>query len=422
MLLSLLVGAGAHAEVHVLTLRQTVELALKQNPDLALARLDELKANQEIRVAKDPFSPRIHVGSGLAYSSGFPLSIEGAAPSIVQARASQFLVNRQQHYLIAQARENARGAGFATSAKQDEIAFRTTSVFLDAERAARVSQMARKQVEALEKVQQAVRGRVEEGRELPIEAKRAALNLARARQAVELLESDQATAETSLAMLLGFSAEDRVRGPEQDRDAPELPSSENAAVESAIRSSKELRRLESAVASKGLEARAQKAARLPRIDLVAQYGLFARFNNYEDFFRRFQRHNGQVGVSFQIPLLAGPGVSALAAQAEGDAARVRVEMNATRNRITQDTKQSFRDLQKAGTGREVARLDLDLAREQLSITLALMGEGRASMRQVEEARFVENEKWIAFYDAQYAVERAQWSLLRQTGELLAALR
>ena len=36
--------------------------------------------------------------------------------------------------------------------------------------------------------------------------------------------------------------------------------------------------------------------RLPRADLVSQYGLFARFNNYDEFFRKFQRNNGQIGV------------------------------------------------------------------------------------------------------------------------------
>jgi outer membrane protein TolC len=32
------------AETHPMTLRQAVETALKQNPDIALARLDEAKA------------------------------------------------------------------------------------------------------------------------------------------------------------------------------------------------------------------------------------------------------------------------------------------------------------------------------------------------------------------------------------------
>ena len=48
-------------------------------------------------------------------------------------------------------------------------------------------------------------------------------------------------------------------------------------------------------------------------------------------------------------------------------------------------------------------------------------EGRAALRQVEEARVVENDKWIAFYDAQYGVERARWNVLRLSGGLLASI-
>jgi hypothetical protein len=40
---------------------------------------------------------------------------------------------------------------------------------------------------------------------------------------------------------------------------------------------------------------------------------------------------------------------------------------------------------------------------------------------VEEARVVENHKWIAFYDAQYALEKAGWNVLRLTGEVVASV-
>jgi len=418
----LLIPSLLFAEVHILTLRQAADLALKQNPDLLMARLEEQKAEQAVRLAKDPFTPRIGVGSGLAYSSGFPLSIEGSAPSIIEARASQFLFNRQQSYLVAQAREDARGAGIASAARRDEVVFRTTSLFLDAERAGRLSDAARKQVENLDSVAQTVRQRVAEGRELSIEAKRAALNLALARQRAQSLAAEQEFAERSLATVLGLGAEDRVEPAREERASPPLPSSDDAAAESAIKSSKELRRLESRLISTGIGLRAQRAARLPRVDLVAQYGLFARFNNYEDFFRKFQRHNGQLGVSFQLPIMPGPAVSAQTAQSEAEAARLRLEMNATRNRINLEARQAFQRVQAAQMASEVSRLDLEVARDQVSINLALLQEGRAPLRQVEEARFQENEKWIAFYDAQHKLEVARWDLLRHTGELVAVLR
>jgi outer membrane protein len=417
-----LCAATLRAEVHTLTLRQAVDRALQQNPEIAMARLDEVKALAAVRVQKDPFTPRVYFGSGLAYTNGFPMSIDGAAPSVVQGRATQYLFNRQQSYVVAQTKEEARGAGIAATAKQDDIAFRTSSLYLDAERAGRASEMARHEVQSLEKVLATVQSRVEEGRELAIEAKRAALNLARARQVADALVADRETAQTALAMVLGYSADDRVQPAAEERPAPTMPASEDAAVESALGSSKELRRLESQLAAKGLEGRAAKAARLPRVDLVAQYGLFATFNHYQDYFLKYQRNNGELGVSVQVPLLPGPGVRAAAAQSDADAAKLRIQMDDTRNRIAADTRQAYRDIRKAEAAREVARLDLDLAREQLSVNLAQMQEGRILLRMVEEARIAESDKWVAFYDAQYAVERAQWNLARQTGDLLAVLR
>jgi outer membrane protein len=416
------IALGARAEVHTLSLRQAVDLALQQNPDIALARLDEQKAALAVRIAKAPFSPSIFAGSGLAYSSGFPMSIDGSAPSIVQARARQDIFNRQQSLTVAAARENARGSGITTSAKRDEIAFRTATLFLDAQRAARLADLARRQVESLQKIQQTTEERVKEGRELSIDSKRASLNVARGRQRVEQLAADQDTAERSLAVVLGFGADDQARAAKEDPSAPPLPASEDAAIQNAIQSSKELRRLESALIAKGLDVRAQKAARLPTVDLIAQYGLFAKFNNYTDYFRTFQRSNGEIGVSITVPVLPGQAVKAAAAQAETEAAHLRIEMNAARNRISLETRQSYQALHKAHTARDVAGLDLEVARDQVSILLAQMNEGRASLQQLEEARFNEDEKWIVFYDAQYAAEKAAWDLLRQTGDLMASLQ
>src|SRR5262249_26029195 len=122
-LLLLALGVVARAETHSLTLKQAVDRALAQNPEVVMGHLDEMKAADEIRVAKGPFSPHLAVGSGAAYSNGFPLSIEGSAPAAFQAKGDAFLFNRPQTYAIMQARETAKGATYASNAKGDDIAY-----------------------------------------------------------------------------------------------------------------------------------------------------------------------------------------------------------------------------------------------------------------------------------------------------------
>jgi outer membrane protein TolC len=271
-------------------------------------------------------------------------------------------------------------------------------------------------------VLESVRAQVEEGRALPLAEKQAAYNVARVRALAASFEDDQASSETALALALGFPAEDRVRPVEEQRTPPALPESEEAAIAAAQKSSGDLRRLESQIAAKRLEIRGAKAERLPRADLVAQYAMLARFNNYAEFFQKFQRNNVQAGVSLQLPLLLGPGVSARVAQAAADISRYQIEYANLRNKISSDLQASFRQVKKADASAEVARLDLEVAREQLSVNLAQMQEGRAALRQVEESRVIENDKWIAFYDAQYSIERARWNLLRLTGELTGTIQ
>jgi outer membrane protein TolC len=157
------------------------------------------------------------------------------------------------------------------------------------------------------------------------------------------------------------------------------------------------------------------------VDLVAQYALFAK-SNYQAFFTNVQRNNAELGVAITIPILTGAAAKGLASQAQLDILELRAQMNQTRNRIELDTQKSYRDLQKAGSTQNVARLDLDYAREQVSVLLSQLGEGRATQQQVDDARLNEQEKWIVFYEAQHSVEKARLALLRQTGTLLAALR
>src|ERR1700679_2516002 len=100
----------ARAETHTLTLKQAVARALTQNPDIVMARLDEAKASLGVRLAQSPFTPHMGVGTGLAYTNGFPLSIEGSAPAVFEAKANEYLRKQPQRPALAQGKTRARGA------------------------------------------------------------------------------------------------------------------------------------------------------------------------------------------------------------------------------------------------------------------------------------------------------------------------
>lgn len=394
---------------------------MKENPDLVLSRLDEQKAQAAIRVAHDPFVPKVYAGSGAAKVWGYPGSIEGAAPSIIQTRTDMALYNRPKSYELARVRENARGAAIDTQSKSDQVVYQTASLFMDAQELARSAQSLELEVESLKRVSQAVGLQVEEGRQLPIENKRVAVDLARAGQRLASLHDDLDYAQASLAVVLGYSGEDRVQPVDEGRAPLEVPASEEAARSLALENNKDIRKLQSQLQAKGFELKEYQAWWLPTVDLVAQYALFAK-SNYSAYFTNFQRNNAEVGAAITIPVLGGSASKGQAAQAQADILALRTQMNQARNRIELDTQKSYQNLEKANSALEVARLDLDYARDQVSVLLTQLGEGRAAEQAVDNARFNEQEKWIVFYDAQHTVELARLDLLRQTGTLTAALQ
>ena len=130
---------------------------------------------------------------------------------------------------------------------------------------------------------------------------------------------------------MGYSAGDVVQPAVEDRAAPKIPETEAAALQTALSASKELKRLDSNFMAKDLEIKGDKAQRLPRVDLVAQYALLAKFNNYAQYYNTFKRDNEEIGASVQVPIFTGTGVHALdwpggvrpAAHSRGDAGRAK---------------------------------------------------------------------------------------------------
>jgi outer membrane protein len=422
LLFSLLAVSGlAFSETRSLTLPQALEIATRQNPDIALARLDMQRATEGIAVAQDPFRPKVYAGSGLAYTYGYPNSIEGNAPSLFQIKTDMAIYNRPKSYEVASSRETARGSQYGAQAKTEDVAYQTADLFLMASQMEHSRETLGNELPSLQKVVQLTAASVSEGAELPLTLKRARVNLAMSEQRLEASRLDADYYEMMLAVVLGFPASDRIKPIDTELASIASPPSENEAADTAMRNNKELRQMQSNVLARELQLRSYKSSRLPQVDLVAQYALFAKYN-YEQYFQKFQRNNAQLGVSVTIPILVGTASKGLAAQAFTDMQKIRIQMDQVRNRILTDTRRSYEQWQKAQNIRNLSRMQLDLAREQLSVLLAQNGEGRVPISQVEQARLDEGNRWLDFYESDVQEIRAKLAILRQTGSLMSAVR
>lgn len=421
--LTALQPADAQPAERAITLREVVQRALQQNPDVLLARLEEEKAKQAVAEARAPFTPQVSAGSGLAYTSGIPQSVEGANPSLVRVVGQQFLFNKPQRAAVRQAGAMVTAAEHGSAGKQDEIAFHTAATYLDFERAWRLLKLAEERVESLRRVEEATSARVEEGREIHLELSRQRLDRARGEQLVVDLRGQMELLEATLRRDLNLAENVRLTpSPANLAGTLPLPESKAQSRERAAANNPDLKRLLASLRAKGFEMEAEKGARLPRIDLVAQYSLLARFNNYDQFFNDFQRHNFQIGMSFEVPLFTGKRISSRVGRVALETQELRLRHEATESLVELEAERLYQQVEQAEGRMKLARMELDFARESLSIEMARMDEGRAGLDAVEGARAAENQAWQAFYDSQYAVQKAKLNLLRQTGELVAALR
>ena len=88
-----------------------------------------------------------------------------------------------------------------------------------------------------------------------------------------------------------------------------------------------------------------------------------------------------------------------------------------RQEVRQDVLQKQRDVRELQASYEVARLDLKLAQETVELTQAKFDQGGATLRDIEQVRLDESDKWVAFLDADFARQRSQLTLLQATGQL-----
>src|SRR5215831_3394933 len=73
--------------------RQAVDLALTQSNEIALSQADEARSYQTYLEAHSSYIPKVSVGSDVGYAYGFPLSLEGSAPTLFNVAAQSAVWN-----------------------------------------------------------------------------------------------------------------------------------------------------------------------------------------------------------------------------------------------------------------------------------------------------------------------------------------
>ena len=403
-----------------LSLRQAVTLALQNSRDLKLARVEYTVALGQAGVEGAAFRPNLYTGAGYTYTYGFPSLPGGGVPSVFQLDYNQAIFNPLLKGEQKAAEERAKSQKLEIDRIQDDVMVRAATAYLELAKVRHSLDLVRDEQQSAQKILEVTHERVAANQELPIESTRAELALARIRERiVKITDRDDILSE-QLRTLTGISDSQPVQ---VETAAPALATDqqEGEMINLALESDPGVREAENERAAREHVLRGARLSYWPTVDLVGQYSVASKFNNYLEFYKKFERNNLNVGVVITIPLFAAK-TSANIALAQSQLNAAELATGSKREEVRLGVQQKARSVRELDATREVARLDLKLAQETVELIQARLDQGRATLQETEQARLDENDKWIAFLDADFAREQAQLALLQATGQLAKVLQ
>jgi outer membrane protein TolC len=424
-LLAVLVFPPASLLAEPVTLHQAVDLALKHATGAGIAAADEQRASAGYRELRNNYIPQLNAGAGIGWSDGFPLSLEGAAPSLFNVSAQSAVINLALRDFIHAAQADVTVSTLRTKDQRNQIIQDTVLSYAElAKWQQRLSRL-REAEAAARQMEAAVAERVKEGIDSEMDGTRARLSVAR----VHLRLSEAAGAadvlREHLSRLTGLPTPSIEIDPDsvpslpavkQDVNPEEKPESDslskavdaNPAVQAAVEHAR----------AQYLRAKAEHKSLWPSVDFAAQYANLATYNNYQRFYQpgSFQPNNATVGVAIHLPFF-NLAQHARVQEAESDALKARKQADAARNQVSEETLRLQRSVTQMQAAHDVAELEYEIAQKNVEAVRTRMDSSTANLHDLDNARTQASERLIALQDVTFELERSQVALMRATGDL-----
>ena len=414
--------SGQKSGMRMLSMQEAVQMALLRSPEALIAEARAIRAREAVRESRSLNLPQVIAGTGLAYNNGFPLSIEGSAPSIIQLGAAQPIFSKKNANLIREAEASAKASQLSKETARNEVAAKTALTYYELFQSRKIAALASAGVESAEKQLERVEVSFGAGKVRPVDVTAAKTALIAARQDLLVAREKERLAETELRELTGFSENVSIQTQEPRIDSPALESDEGALYRQALDSAPEILQADANVRAREFHVEAERGESLPRMEIVGQYALFSRSNNYSDYFNRFERHNFLLGLSVQVPLFTGFRTSARVAQSRQEVSEERQRLQGMKSEMKLNVQRGLSALRIARGALDLARGVVDEAREMVQVNETLLSGGRIGAKELEEARMQLQQKELALMQADQTVFQRKVELLRVIGSIASAIQ
>lgn len=398
-----------------LPFRTAIELALRNSAVSGVSRADLERVQATVSQTRNLYLPQVTLGSALGYSHGFPLSLEGSAPSLFNVNIQGLLINPAQRDYLKAAKSDAESTAAQNADRRNNIILETALDYMQLDLLDSSLAVHSEQQAAAAKYQDIITQRVQAGLDSQTELTRAKLAVARTRLEIAQTQTASDQLRYRLAQLTGLPENSIRTATESIPQLPAVSQDENLAAQAAAQDAS-VKAAEQTARAKEFRAEAEHKQLYPTVDLAGQYALLARYNNYDQFFKTFERNNLSIGVVIRFPIFSAP-QRAAAQVARADARKAREEARNVKEQVSVETLRAQRTVQQLAAARDVAMLEHQVAESDIEATQAKIESGTASLKDEQNARVAEHQHYAAYLNSTFDLDKAQIQLLRQTGGL-----
>ena len=391
-----------------------VDLALRNSTQVRIAAADVAHAEAGVMESVDAYKPSFSVGSSLGYSYGFPVG----QPSIASVSANSLALSFSQPSYIRASRAALKAAQLQLKDARQQVIL---AAALDYIQLTTVNQ----QVAALDqetgfvdKLIEIEGERVSAGLDRKVEVTQARLTGAQvALRRLQLLDQVELL-RARLAHLTGLNPADIVPEPQSVPAAPDAPEMEASAREQS-----------SGVQAAYASARSKQYTATgddrqndrPTFAFGLEYNRYAKFNNYSEYYLRFQHNNFNVGVQINLPLMDATR-KAKAKESSAEAVQATAQADQMRDQASEQMLQLQKNIAELSAQERVAALQNELSQDQLDLIGEQLQSGTGNPntpaplpRDEQAARIGERSHYVDLLETRFQLTQARLSLLRSLG-------
>jgi outer membrane protein TolC len=358
------------------------------------------------------------LGSSLGYSYGFPVG----QPSVYNIGSQSLIYSFSQPDYIRAARAGLQSAQLNLKDDEEQVALDTALAYVQLDTDLRLLAALEEEKSYSEKLVGIEQERLQAGVDGRMELTRAELTSAQVEAKRMHLEDEVAQLRQKLSHLTGLPATNFMP------DTKSIPADPTFEAGDADKG-----RIDGNDAVAAAEANARSKTMLsfgdakqnyrPVFAFGGEYNRYAKFNNYAEYYLRFQHNNFDAGVQITIPLFDAS-KRAKARESAADAVRATAEADQARNQVSEQVLTLRHSIEEMKVQRRIAQLKSELASEQLATVQSEMKNGSGSPnaapltpKDEQLAHIEERERYQDALDAGFQLTRTELSLMRSLGEI-----